>query len=110
MPRRRRVIQLYPKAIFKEETITATNLETGVRKLKKIIPGISVFVLGLIVTFSLTILFSGGGTGGINASIFNTAIRGIIFSILFLAGVIVVCTLMIIDAIKNTGKSKNGCL
>ncbi len=78
-------------------------------KLGKLISiGIGIFLLCMFFIFILiTISGDNGGDGMINSGIFNSAIRGIIYSIGMLSSVVIVCTIAIIDAIKKQNNKKS---
>ncbi len=63
--------------------------------------GILTFLIGFIITFLLVGIFDQPSGGELTTSIFNSGIMAIVSTILFLCAVIVICTLMLINAIKN---------
>ncbi|MDF2506063.1 hypothetical protein [Clostridium sp.] len=67
----------------------------------KILYGIFTFVIGLIIMFIFAGVFSSSGGGQVTSSSFNSGIMALSTAILFLCGIIVVCTLMIISVLKN---------
>jgi hypothetical protein len=67
----------------------------------KIIYGILTFVVGSIIMFIFAEIFGSSGSGQVTNSSFNSAIMGLNVAILFLCGVMVVCTLMIINVLKK---------
>lgn len=63
--------------------------------------------LGYIFIMLLTGLFAGNtGDGPVNANIYNTGITAIVLSILFLAAVIINCTIVIVKAINKSQSDK----
>lgn len=69
--------------------------------MKKILYGFLTFIVGFIIMLVLTGIFSSSGGGQVTNSSFNSGIIALSTAILFLCGVIVVCTLMIINVLKN---------
>lgn len=70
--------------------------------IKYIIMGISTFILGCILIIFLDLLLrNDAATGPINCNIFNIGVYSIVFSILFLAAVLVVCTTVIIKILEK---------
>lgn len=67
-----------------------------------ILYGIITFILGFIITFLFCFYFgTDGGSGAVTNGSFLSGVRFISVTILFLSGVVVTCTFMIIDVIKN---------
>lgn len=68
--------------------------------MKKLLYSGSVLILGVVFT-----VFLGGsldsGDGSINSGVFNSAMSGLIFAIIFLSGTIIFSTLMIIDELRR---------
>ena len=60
-----------------------------------------VLILGLAFTVFLGGSL-GGGDGRINSGVFNSAMSGLIFAIIFLSATIVFSTLMIIEELRRT--------
>jgi hypothetical protein len=67
----------------------------------KIFYGVLTFVIGFIIMFVFGGVFGSSGGGQVTNSSFNSAMIAVSTAILFLSGVIVVCTLMIIGTFKN---------
>ncbi len=66
--------------------------------------GIGTFILGVIITGIFRILSFAQGAETVSHGTFLTYSNMIIFSILFLASIVVVCTVVIINAIKEQQK------
>ncbi len=65
----------------------------------------SAFVLIIGVVFTMFIGGSlGDGDGTISSGVFNSAMAGLIFAIIFLSATIMLCTLMIIEELKRRTK------
>ena len=62
--------------------------------------GILTFLTGFLIMLFLVGIFGQPGGGELSSSIFNSGIMAIVSSILFLCAVIVICTFMIINAMK----------
>ena len=71
----------------------------------KILYGALTFVIGFIIMFVFGGIFSSSGGGQVTNSSFNSGIVALSVAILFLSGVIVVCTLMIVNVLKNNYKT-----
>ena len=67
----------------------------------KIAYGIWTFVVGFILMFISGGFFSSDGPVQVANSTFKSAMMELCVAIIFLCGVIVVCTLMIINALNN---------
>jgi hypothetical protein len=62
----------------------------------------SAFVLIIGMVFTMFIGGSlGGGDGAVSSGVFNSAMAGLIFAIVFLSATIMLCTLMIIEELKR---------
>lgn len=68
----------------------------------KIQYGVITFIAGFIVAFIFSIFFgSNGGSGVVTNGSFLNGVAFISGAILFLSGVIVVCTFLIINVVEN---------
>jgi len=67
----------------------------------KIVYGVLTFVLGFILVFVVAGIFSSEGAVQVTNASFNSAMMALCTTILFLCGVIVACTFMIINALKR---------
>ena len=67
----------------------------------KIVYGILTFVVGFILIFISGGIFSPDGPMQVTNSTFKSGMMALCVAIIFLCGVIVVCTLMIISALNN---------
>lgn len=68
--------------------------------MKKVLYSCLVLILGLAFTMFLGGSL-GGGDGSISSGVFNSAMSGLIFAIIFLSATIVFCTLMIIEELRD---------
>lgn len=71
----------------------------------KVLYGIFTFVGGFVFAFIFAVIFASNGSNGIVTN--GAFLNGIAFisgTILFLSCVVVVCTIMIIDELKNKKK------
>jgi hypothetical protein len=63
--------------------------------------GVFTFLLGLFIAFILGGLLGQSGSGAINATVFNIGIIALATSILFLCAIMVICTMMLINTIRD---------
>jgi hypothetical protein len=63
--------------------------------------GALTFSTGLLIMFFLVGIFSQPGGGEISSDIFNSGIMALVATILFLCATIVICTLLLVNAIKS---------
>ncbi|MFC0189497.1 hypothetical protein ACFFJY_14430 [Fictibacillus aquaticus] len=68
---------------------------------KKIAYGIWTIVIGIIFKFVMASLYDNGSDGLVNAGVVYNGIMFLTMAIIFLCGTMFVCTLMIVEAIKN---------
>lgn len=68
--------------------------------MKKYFYSAFVLIIGLVFTMFIGGNL-GGGDGPVSSGVFNSAMAGLIFAIIFLSATIMLCTLMIIEELKR---------
>ncbi|WP_394189117.1 hypothetical protein [Paenisporosarcina quisquiliarum] len=69
--------------------------------MKKYLYGFLVLIVSMIVTNLMGTIVRDAGNGEMTSGIFNTGIKGLIFSINLLSSIIVFCAFFIIEEIKK---------
>jgi hypothetical protein len=82
-------------------------IRQGVGRLKNVVYGILAIVIGFVFIMLTAIFFQNGSDGPVNAGTVNNVFMVLIMAILFLCGTMIVCTFMIVDALKKAG-TKHG--